>query len=256
MKKTSLSAIALLGAAFWLGTAHAQTTTDSMDNGATNGALTSDTIEPTTEATATSSTNSNTMMTGMRDASLTTNESDWQFLVETAQDSAYDRATAELAVQKAQNKSVQRYALRLMDDHNRLNKSLLMQANKRGLILSPTLTSDDQSKLQMLMNTSAGQDFDTAYLQEAMKINAENVREGNAAIAASSDREFRGLMNDYIKTEQNHLDAASKALAELRKNSPALNSGLMNGTRATNNATPNTTPNAPTTPTTLNPMVE
>ena len=55
-----------------------------------------------------------------------------QFLIETAQGSVYDRATAELAVQKAQSKSVQRYALRLLDDHNRLNKMLLMQMNNRA----------------------------------------------------------------------------------------------------------------------------
>ena len=253
MKKTSLSAIALLSAALYLGTAHAQTTTDSMNNGTPDNSAVTDTttVTTTTVTTTTDFINGNIVMTGMMDASLTTSDADRQYLMESAQGSVYDQATAELAVQKAQSKTVQRYATRLMDDHNRLNKKLLMQANKRGMILPLTMSSDDQSNLQILMNARAGQDFDVAYLQEAIRINADDVRKANDAMNASSDKDFRSLMKDYAATEQNHLDAASKTLAELRKNSPALNNNLMNGTTANgtaangttaNGTTPNTTP--------------
>ena len=205
MKKTILTpTLALLGTTLLLGAAHAQMTDNSMNDG--------------------------TMSTGMMDKAMKTSAADKRFLMETAQGSVYDQATAELAVQKAQSKSVQRYALRLMDDHNRLNKMLLMQANKRGLVLPLTISDDDKTKLGNLMDSDAGSDFDTAYLQEAIKINADDVRKGNAAINASSDQQFRNLMRDYVKTEQSHLDSASQILSGLQKNSSAMKGGMMNGT--------------------------
>ena len=220
MKKTiSLSAIALLGTALSIGIAHAQTT-DSMNDGMMdNGAMT----------------------TGMMEKSMKTSDADKQFLMETAQGSVYDQATAELAVEKAQSKSVQRYALRLMDDHNRLNKMLLIQANQRGLVLPLTMSSDDQTKLQTLMNNNAGNDFDVAYLQEAVKINADDVRKANEAIKVSSDKEFRSLMGEYSKTEQKHLDMASSILSGLQKNTAAMKGNMMNTTPAMNGTTPDTT---------------
>ena len=140
----------------------------------------------------------------MTGAMMKTSDADQQFLNELAQGSVYDEDTAELAVQKARSKSVQRYALKLMDDHNKLNKRLLIQANKRGLTLPLALSDDDKTKLQGMMGKS-GSDFDMAYLQEAVRINADDVRKGNQALNASSDNEFRALVRDYVNTEQNHL---------------------------------------------------
>lgn len=210
MKKTiSPSALALLGTTLLLGIAQAQTAATSNDNA---GAA------MTTEMKT----------TGMMDKSMMTSDADKQYLMDTAEGSVYDQATAELAVQKAQSKSVQRYALRLMDDHNRLNKMLFLQANKRGLVLPLQMKDDDKTKLQNLMDANAGNDFDVAYLKEAVQINAEDVRTGNAAINASKDQQFRTLMRDYVATEQKHLDAASATLAVLERDMSSMNKGIMN----------------------------
>lgn len=219
---TFTPALALLGTTLLLGIAHAQTT-DTAAMPATNDAMSSD-----------------MKMTGMMDKSMMTSDADKQYLMDSAQGSVYDQATAELAVQKAQSKSVQRYALRLMDDHNRLNKMLLIQANKRGLVLPLTMSSDDQTKLQTLMANKAGSDFDMAYLKEAIQINADDVRKGNAAVIASKDQQFRSLMNDYVSTEQKHLDMASAILAGLQREMGTMNKGMMNNTTMPMNNT--TTP--------------
>ena len=157
---------------------------------------------------------------------MTTTDADKQFMTELAQGSVYDQATAELAVQKAQSKSVQRYALKLMDDHNRLNKELLIQANKRGVTLPLTIADEDKTKLQNYMDMS-GMDFDIAYLQEAVKINADDVKKGNSAVTASTDKEFRSLINDYVSTEQKHLNEASALLAAMQRSMGAMNNGMM-----------------------------
>ncbi len=226
MKKTiTIPALALLGTTILLGAAQAQTmdapamNTPAMD--ANNSAMSGD-----------------MKMTGMMDKSMMTSDADKQYLMEAAQGSVYDQATSELAVQKAQSKSVQRYALRLMDDHNRLNKMLLLQANKRGLVLPLTMSDDDNTKLQTLMDNNAGNDFDMAYLKEAIQINADDVRKGNEAINASKDQQFRSLMRDYVSTEQKHLDAASAIMAGLQREMGTMNKGMMNSsTMPMNNST-------------------
>lgn len=207
MKKTiSAPALALVGTTLLLSLANAQTTNTMLDDAPSGEMKKAGTI------------------------SMMTSDTDKQFLIETAQGSVYDRATAELAVQRAQSKSVQRYALRLMDDHNKLNKMLLIQANKRGVVLPLTMKDEDRNKLQNLMETNAGDAFDVAYLKEAININAEDVRKSNDAINASQDSQFRSLMRDYVNTEQNHLDSASEILAGLQKQSGAMNSGIMKKT--------------------------
>lgn len=231
----STSAIALLGTTILCGIASAQTTA---------------TAATAADTTAMPATTSMMMATGMMDKSMKTSDADKQYLMEAAQGSVYDQATAELAVQKARGKGVQTYALRLMDDHTRLNKMLFMQANKRGLILPLTMTSDDQGKLQKLMDASAGDDFDREYLQEAIDTNANDVRKGNDAIKASQDKEFNGLMETYVKTEQNHLDMASKELTKLPKPAAMMDNSLMKApttTPAMDGTTPDTT-TMPTTP--------
>ncbi len=76
---------------------------------------------------------------------------DSKYLVANAQGSVYDFSTAELAVEKARSKAVQNYALRLLDDHARLNKMMLKLANQRGLLLPVTLADEDKTKLDSLM---------------------------------------------------------------------------------------------------------
>ena len=219
MKKTiSFSALALVGTTLLLGIANADTTN--------------------TDTTKTDTMSSDMKMTGMMDKSMMTSDADKQYLMETAQGSVYDRATAELAVQKAQSKSVQRYALRLMDDHNKLNKMLLIQANKRGLVLPLTMKSEDNDKLQTLMANAAGREFDMAYLKEAVEINAEDVRKGNAAMNASKDQQFRSLMRDYVATEQKHMDMASAIMAGLQREMGTMNQGMMNQGMTNNSTAP------------------
>ena len=115
-----------------------------------------------------------------------------------------------------------------MDDHNKLNKQMLIQANKRGLTLPLIISDDDKSKLMDLTNKS-GSDFDMAYLQEAVRINADDVKKGNAAINASSDREFHALIRDFVNTEQKHLNEASAILTGLQRSMGMQKGGAMNG---------------------------
>ena len=142
--------------------------------------------------------------------------SDRKYLTENAEGSVYDFATAEVAVQKAASRSVQNYALQLLDDHARLNKMMMVLANKRGLTLPVTLAAKDKSGLMRLMKSS-GAAFDRAYLKEAIRINADDVKQAQKELGATKDAEVKSVVADFLKTEQKHLQGARTLLASMSK---------------------------------------
>ena len=76
---------------------------------------------------------------------------DKDFLTKSAQDSLYEFASAQLAVQKAQSPSVAQYGLRLMHDHAEYNKQLMELARQKSIIVPVELDSQNQAKLEQLM---------------------------------------------------------------------------------------------------------
>ena len=134
-------------------------------------------------------------------------DTDKTYLIKDAQGSVYDFETAELAVEMARSPRVQKYALMLLDDHARLNKELLLLANRKSIQVPVTLGPDDQPKLTALEQKS-GTEFDSAYIEEAIRINTEDVQDANKELNATTDPDVRKVVGNYLKTEQKHLDEA------------------------------------------------
>lgn len=141
---------------------------------------------------------------------------DRKYLMENAQGSVYDFATAEVAVQKAYLQAVQNYALQLLDDHARLNKMMLVLANKREMILPVTLAAKDKSGLMRLMKPS-GSAFDRAYLKEAIRINTDDVKSAKKELGATKDAGIKTVVGEFLRTEQKHLQGARTLLASMSK---------------------------------------
>ena len=83
-------------------------------------------------------------------------DSEKNFLTKSAQDSLYEFASAQLAVQKAQDPNVALYGLRLMNDHAEYNQQLMQLARQKGIILPVELDSQNRSKLEQLMQLPTG----------------------------------------------------------------------------------------------------
>ena len=140
---------------------------------------------------------------------------DRTYLRADAHGSVYDQATAKLAVQKAKSPAVHSYAVMLTQDHNRLNTQMLSFARSRKLSLPVTMLTADKIKLEKLQGKS-GADFDKAYLQEAVKINSDDVTKGTKEIKATKDSGVKSLVSGFVATERKHLSMAKALLAKTK----------------------------------------
>ena len=131
------------------------------------------------------------------------------FLTKTAQDSLYEFATAQLALQKAQGDEVAQYALRLMDDHATFNKQLMQLARQKGALLPVELDSENKAKLESLKQLS-GTAFDQQYLQEMAQANASGVQEFQQASNTASDAALKSFISQFVPVQQEHYAAAAQ----------------------------------------------
>lgn len=141
-------------------------------------------------------------------------DSDKSYLMEDAAGSVYDFQTAELAVEAAHDSAVQSYALRLLDDHAKMNKELLLLARRKDIIVPVTLADDDKTKL-MTLEQQHGADFDRAYIAEAIRINSDDVEKANKELNATTDPDIRKTVGLFLKTEQKHLNDARALQAKM-----------------------------------------
>ena len=140
---------------------------------------------------------------------------DAKYLSENAQGSIYDYSTAEAAANHAKSDEVRDYAVQLLDDHNRLNKDMLMLARERGLSLPLILQKSDEKKLKSLLKKQ-GAEFDKAYLMEAIKINADDVEKSQKELSLTSDEDVKKVVTNFLQTEQKHLQEARDLMAKMQ----------------------------------------
>lgn len=141
-------------------------------------------------------------------------DTDKAYLMEDATGSVYDFQTAELAVECARDNSVVSYATRLLDDHAKLNKELLLLARRKDIQLPVTLSDDDKTKL-MALEQQHGADFDRAYIAEAIRINSDDVEKANKELNTTTDPDIRKTVGMFLKTEQKHLNDARALQAKM-----------------------------------------
>lgn len=140
---------------------------------------------------------------------------DKTFLTKNAEGSIYDYTTAEAAANLAQSDAVRDYATRLLDDHTRLNKDILTLARSRKLALPLTLKASDARKLESLTRKK-GAAFDRAYLEEAVKINADDVRQAKKETGVTTDPDVKAFVFNFQQTEEKHLADARALLQKMK----------------------------------------
>jgi len=141
---------------------------------------------------------------------------DRAYLTKDAEGSVYDQATAETAVQQATSPAIYKYAVMLVNDHNQLNLALLQMAHARGIALPITMLASDTPHLLRLTRLH-GAAFDRAYIQEAIRINAEDVKDAQKEASATKDPQVKTLVTRFLATEQKHLQAAQDIKAQMSK---------------------------------------
>ena len=132
-----------------------------------------------------------------------------QFMTKSAQDSLLEFASAELAVQKAQNPQVAQYGLRLIDDHAQYNKQLMLLARQKGVVLPVELDSQGKSKLERLMKLQ-GAAFDQQFIQKAVQANASDLDDLQRASRTLKDADVQAFITQVTPTQQQHLQISKE----------------------------------------------
>ena len=130
-------------------------------------------------------------------------DSDKNFLTKSAQDSLYEFASAQLAVQKAQDPNVAMYGLRLMNDHAEYNQQLMELARQKGIIVPVELDSQNRSKLEQLMQLQ-GSEFDRQYISESVQGNTSDVNDLQSEATSTQDPDIQAFIEQFLPVQEMH----------------------------------------------------
>ncbi len=138
-------------------------------------------------------------------------QTDQAYFKKNAQGSVYDLTLAQLGVLRGQTARTRDYARMVTTDHARLNIMMLQLANRERMYDLPlTLDAEDNSRLQRLMGLS-GAEFDKAFADEEVRINAEDVEDSQKELSATKSAPVRRVVQTFHATESKHL-AGARAL--------------------------------------------
>ena len=130
-------------------------------------------------------------------------DSDKNFLTKSAQDSLYEFASAQLAVQKAQDPNVAMYGLRLMNDHAEYNQQLMELARQKGIIVPVELDSQNRSKLEQLMQLQ-GSEFDRQFISESVQGNTSDVNDLQSEATSTQDPDIQAFIEQFLPVQEMH----------------------------------------------------
>ena len=139
-------------------------------------------------------------------------EADKKFLLESSEGAQYELALAQLAQQKATRPEVKAYATRLVSDHSTQNPALEKLLAAKGVTPSVGIKDEDHMRLTDLENQT-GPAFDGRFVDEAVRINAEDKKSGAEEEKSTSDADIKAFLNQFASMDAEH----EKAALALRK---------------------------------------
>ncbi len=136
---------------------------------------------------------------------------DQLFLRHEAEGGAYELALARLAQTRAARAEVRTYAATLVNDHETYNTALRDLAKSKGVALTTGMSARNRTQLDRLSGLH-GNAFDAAFLREARRVNAEDVRSLRKAASRTTDAEIRALVSRSLEVDEKH-EAGARALS-------------------------------------------
>ena len=139
---------------------------------------------------------------------------DRAFLISDASGSVADLAHGEAGTERASTNELRQYAIQIVEDHSRLNMQLYQLAQKKNVVLPVVMEDKDRDELQTLVQKQ-GADFDRAFLQDEVRINTQDVKDGEKELSVTQDADVRAVVQQYLDTERVMLTRAKTFLARM-----------------------------------------
>ena len=128
---------------------------------------------------------------------------DHQFLVKDAQGGAYEIALAALAQQRTSREDIRAYASRIIADHATYNQALQELGRAKGIELPTDVTAEDRVRLNGI-NVYTGSTADRSFIEEAIRINAEDKQDAAEEVAKTPDPDIRAFLQKFEAVDAEH----------------------------------------------------
>ncbi len=136
---------------------------------------------------------------------------DRDYLVKDAKGGAYELALAKLATERASRDDVKAYARKLVADHDTYNAALLALGKSKGLQLTTDMDMVDTAKFTAL-NALPNSLFDKAFLEQAVSVNADDVKDSETERSITTDGEIKAFLAKFAAMDADH-EALAKSLS-------------------------------------------
>jgi putative membrane protein len=113
----------------------------------------------------------------------------------------------ELAQEKASSEEVKNFAKHLVDDHRQANEQLMKIAQDKGVEVPDQVDPKHQAVKDRLSKLS-GEQFDRAFMQEAVKDHQKDVREYRQQSKLGKDPDLKNYASSTLPKLQEHLKTA------------------------------------------------
>ena len=142
----------------------------------------------------------------------TLSQSDKDYLAKDRRGAAYELGSAKLAVIKASRGDVKSYAQKLVHDHEDYNAALEKLGKEQGVTLPTEPDAVDKVHMADLAKLS-GKAFDTLYIKEAMRINADDKTASEKETADTKDLAVKAFIAKFADMDAEH-EKLAKQLKE------------------------------------------
>ena len=141
------------------------------------------------------------------------------FVDQVADGTKFELQSAHIALRKAQDPAVKRFAERVINDHTKLERQLERTARSDKNIQYPTnpqITADQQSKIDQLDNAS-GKDFDKTFVNMMADDHENDINLFKSYEASGTDSKLKAFARRGLPKIESHLRKIDKLQANENK---------------------------------------
>jgi putative membrane protein len=140
---------------------------------------------------------------------------DTGWVMNVAHDGMEEVDVGKLAVQKAQNPDVKRFAQRMVADHSKANDELKKLATTKGITL-PAMSADEMKATKDRLSKLSGADFDREYMSMMVAGHDKAVAAFQEESADGSDPDLKAFATKTLPTLLEHQTLAKATRDKLK----------------------------------------
>ncbi|HKE58155.1 MAG TPA: DUF4142 domain-containing protein, partial [Pyrinomonadaceae bacterium] len=137
------------------------------------------------------------------------------WVLNVAHDGMEEVEVGKLAVGKAQNPDVKRFAQRMVADHSKANDELKKLATAKGITI-PAMSAEDMKATKDRLSKLSGADFDREYMSMMVAGHDKAVAAFQEQSANGSDAELKAFATRTLPTLLEHQSLAKETQAKLK----------------------------------------